>query len=65
VLVALALMGSTPVITRAGKEMKLPPPATELRAPPSMAAIKRTSACKNVIFKVLPGISAMMQFKVS
>src|SRR5262249_42438524 len=34
-LVALAEMGAIPAKSRAGNEMKLPPPAIELRAPPS------------------------------
>jgi len=41
VLVALALMGGTPANRSAGKEMKLPPPATELRVPARNAAMKR------------------------
>src|SRR5579864_6388545 len=39
--VALAGMGAAPVKSNAGKATKLPPPATELMAPPSMAATKR------------------------
>jgi len=41
VLVAFAAMGATPVNIRAGKAMKLPPPATALSAPPSAPAKKR------------------------
>src|ERR1700733_12525456 len=39
--VALAMTGVTPEKSRAGKEMKLPPPATELSAPATAAATKR------------------------
>jgi hypothetical protein len=41
VFVALAEMGATPVNIRAGKAMKLPPPATALSAPPRAPAKKR------------------------
>src|SRR5579875_7439 len=41
VLVALALIGGTPVKMSAGKEIKLPPPATEFNAPPNIAAKNR------------------------
>lgn len=41
VLVALAAMGAMPVKSKAGKEMKLPPPATALRMPAMNAAKKR------------------------
>src|SRR5215472_16186131 len=49
VLVALASMAGTPEKSREGKVMKLPPPATELSAPPSIAAMKRSRPGKNVI----------------
>jgi hypothetical protein len=48
-LVALAGMAGKPVKTRAGKPMKLPPPATALSVPPSIAAQKRISPCEKVI----------------
>src|SRR6201987_1789390 len=38
VLVALAGMGGPPVNNRAGNAMKLPPPATEFKAPPRTPA---------------------------
>src|SRR5271169_1172622 len=41
VLVALDAMGATPLNSRAGKAMKLPPPATALSAPPRAPAKKR------------------------
>src|SRR5262245_57198442 len=44
-LVALAEIGGTPASSRAGKEIKLPPPATELIAPAAMAARKRVAIC--------------------
>ena len=49
VLVALAGMGGTPVKMSAGKEKKLPPPATEFMAPASTAAVKRRIAWGKVI----------------
>src|SRR6266567_504830 len=49
VLVALAWMGCTPAKIRLGKVRKLPPPATELSAPPSTAAMKRIRPAINVI----------------
>jgi hypothetical protein len=42
VLLAFALIGGTPVNISEGSVIKLPPPATELSVPPSIAAIKRT-----------------------
>jgi hypothetical protein len=44
VFVALAEMGAMRVKRSAGKEMKLPPPATEFRAPATRAALKRKIA---------------------
>src|SRR5208337_4764147 len=41
VLVALAAMGATPLNSRAGKAIKLPPPATAFSAPPSAPATNR------------------------
>ena len=41
VLVALAAIGATPLNSRAGKAIKLPPPATAFSAPPSAPATKR------------------------
>src|SRR5258708_9909623 len=41
VLVAFAAMGAIPLNSRAGKAMKLPPPATALSAPPRAPATKR------------------------
>ncbi len=41
-LVAFAVMGSTPATTSAGNVRKLPPPATELSAPPRLAATARS-----------------------
>ena len=41
VLVAFALIGGMPLKSSAGKEIKLPPPATELIVPATMAAMKR------------------------
>src|SRR6266702_1880487 len=49
VLVALALIGRTPVNMSEGSVIKLPPPATELSVPPSIAAIKRMHPCSNVM----------------
>jgi hypothetical protein len=37
-------MAGTPVKINAGNEMKLPPPATALRAPPSTAAKNNKTA---------------------
>src|SRR5262249_61190838 len=48
VFVALAGIGGTPVNNNAGNAMKLPPPATELSAPPSNPATKR----KGIVSKV-------------
>ena len=45
VLVAFAGTGGTPVNNKAGKLMKLPPPATALMAPASAPAKKRSRAC--------------------
>ena len=45
VLVALAGIGGTPVKSRAGKDTKLPPPATAFSAPPRMPATKRKMPC--------------------
>src|SRR5713101_724266 len=42
-------MGGTPEKIKAGNVMKLPPPATELSAPPRIAAKKRVRPVKNVI----------------
>jgi hypothetical protein len=42
-------MGGTPEKIREGNVMKLPPPATELSAPPRTAAKKRVRPVKNVI----------------
>jgi len=44
VLVALAWIGGTPTISRAGKLKKLPPPATEFIMPPTTAAANRKRA---------------------
>src|SRR5216110_1826273 len=52
-LVALAGMAGKPVKTRAGKQIKLPPPATELSVPPSTAAQNRISPCRKVIKKCM------------
>src|SRR5258708_7223820 len=49
VLVALAWMGKTPVKISEGNVMKLPPPATELSAPPTTAVMKRMRAVRIVI----------------
>jgi len=54
VLVALAGMGGTPVNSSAGKAIKLPPPATELSAPPNAPATNRKMMVASV--KVL-GVS--------
>ena len=43
--VALAGIGATPENISAGKEMKLPPPATEFSAPATTAEKKSRSAC--------------------
>src|SRR5207244_4856933 len=45
VLVAFAGIGGTPVKSSAGNEMKLPPPATALSAPPRMPAKNKKMAC--------------------
>ncbi len=45
VLVAFAGIGGTPVKSSAGNEMKLPPPATALSAPPKMPAKNKKMAC--------------------
>jgi hypothetical protein len=44
VLVALAGMAGTPTKSNAGKEIKLPPPATELIAPDISAAKNKKTA---------------------
>lgn len=44
VLVALAAMGAIPETSSAGKEMKLPPPATEFSTPATKAAKNRKIA---------------------
>ena len=46
VLVALAILGAMPTKTSAGKVKKLPPPATELRVPPTNAVTKSKSHCE-------------------
>lgn len=46
VLVALAAIGAMPVKSNAGKEMKLPPPATALSRPAISAAKNRRSECE-------------------
>jgi hypothetical protein len=51
VFVAFAGIGGTPVNSSAGKAMKLPPPATEFKAPPSTPARKRKMM--NSILKLL------------
>jgi hypothetical protein len=43
-------MGGTPEKIKAGNVMKLPPPATELSAPPRIAEKKRVRPVKYVIF---------------
>jgi hypothetical protein len=48
VLVALAGTGATPAKRSAGKETKLPPPATELMPPPATAAKKRRTPVASV-----------------
>lgn len=48
VLVAFAGMGGTPVHNNAGKAIKLPPPATEFRAPPSAPAANRKTIVSRV-----------------
>src|SRR6266571_2625587 len=48
--VALAGMGSTPVKISAGKEMKLPPPATEFKMPARVAATNNNAAWDKVMF---------------
>ncbi|OUS06143.1 hypothetical protein A9Q81_03505, partial [Gammaproteobacteria bacterium 42_54_T18] len=49
VFVALAIMGGMPTNIRAGKVMKLPPPAIELRTPPKTPAKKRKISSKNIV----------------
>jgi len=53
VLVALAVMGATPLNIRAGKAMKLPPPATAFSAPPRAAATNRKIAVCRPKYKVV------------
>src|ERR1700687_1155497 len=48
VFVAFAATGPTPVNRSAGNAMKLPPPATALRAPPKTPAANRKMACGRV-----------------
>src|SRR5579859_1239763 len=48
VFVAFAGMGGTPVNSSAGKAIKLPPPATEFKAPPSAPAKKRKTTISRV-----------------
>jgi hypothetical protein len=44
----LALIGGTPKKSSAGKVMKLPPPAIELRMPPKKPAVKSDSNLKSI-----------------
>ena len=53
VLVALALTGGIPTKSRAGNEIKLPPPATELMPPAMTAAKNRNPACEMCIEREL------------
>jgi hypothetical protein len=57
VFVALALIGGTPKKRSAGKVMKLPPPAIELRMPPKKPAVKSDSNLNSIFFKI-PQISS-------
>ena len=50
--VAFAGIGRTPVNISAGKDMKLPPPATEFSIPASVAAENNSNACGIVIGQV-------------
>jgi hypothetical protein len=52
-LVALAFTGGIPTNNSVGKEMKLPPPATELMAPAEMAAASRIGQCAMCIRRKL------------
>src|SRR5258707_15193763 len=52
VLVALAAIGAMPLNSRAGKAMKLPPPATALSAPPRARATKRKRRVWSVKYQV-------------
>ena len=52
VLVALAAIGATPLNSRAGKAIKLPPPATALSAPPRAPATKRKIAVSRPKYKM-------------
>src|SRR5713226_4967024 len=52
VLVALAAIGATPLNSKAGKAIKLPPPATALSAPPSAPAKKRKIAVSRPKYKM-------------
>jgi hypothetical protein len=51
VLVALAFTGGMPTNNSVGKEMKLPPPATELTAPAVTAAANKMGQCATCIKK--------------
>src|SRR6266436_595991 len=55
VLVAFAVIGATPVKMRAGKVMKLPPPATEFNVPPKIAATNSRHTWRMVILPQGPG----------
>jgi hypothetical protein len=58
----LAGIGGTPVNNSAGKAMKLPPPATEFRAPPSAPAKNR----KMEVFRFKPsGVPENARLKIA
>src|SRR5215831_3698657 len=61
VLVALAGMGGTPVHNSAGKAMKLPPPATELSAPPTPPATNRKTMVSRVKLLGVPERARLRQ----
>src|SRR5579859_300941 len=62
VLVALAATGPTPVNSKAGNAIKLPPPATALSAPPNTPAANRNMACGRVKASLLSRMRYPLHF---
>src|SRR5258708_17309748 len=63
VFVAFAGMGGTPVKSSAGNAIKLPPPATEFRAPPNTPAKKRKMADCRFKHSCVPESACDRQFR--